>query len=161
MNKKQAGIIVTLLALIVCAAVIAAKVNMGNPLDAITNGTVSQEKDSDDFFLTSKIARENEVATVLSNLLTIIEDKNISQAQRDEAASKHIMIATAKDQENQIEQALKSKGFEDVICTVENENTKVRVVVKAKELSEEQVVQIQDVAMGVSKFRDLEIQPRQ
>ena len=166
MNKKQAGIIVTLLALIVCAGILAAKVN--GPLDVSSNlsndGIFTLKSDtnkstkSTDFFVTSKMERETSDNLVIANYKALIDDKNASAAQRTEAEKKYISKTNEVDIENRVELNLKGKGFEDAICFIEN--NKARVIVKAKELSSQQRKQIQDVVKSIAKL-DVEIETKQ
>ena len=167
MNKKQAGIIVTLLALIVCAGILAAKVN--GPLDVssnlsndgiftLKNSANKSTSNSTDYFVTSKMERETSDNMVIANYKALIDDKNTSAAQKSEAEKKYISKTTEVDLENRVELNLKGKGFEDVICFIED--NKARVIVKAKELTTQQRKQIQDVVKSVAKL-DVEIETKQ
>jgi stage III sporulation protein AH len=165
MNKKQAGIIVTLLALIVCAGLLAVRVN--SPLNegmqevwTLNNKNDSTEKSTSDFLVSTKMERDNNQASVITGLQTVMNNDKLSQEQRDSASQKFTMLNLAQDQEMKIEQSLKSKGFESV-CFVENNNEKARVVVQAKELSAEQRKTIQDAIMSVAKYKDMEVQLKQ
>jgi stage III sporulation protein AH len=167
MNKKQAGIIVTLLALIVCAGILATKVN--GPLDPSVgfdngSGVFSMNKENNtstttDYFTTAKIDREQKDSMVLAQYKTMIDDKNVSQASRTEAEKKYLTKTTSQDYEHKIELNLKGKGFDDAICFIEE--NKARVIVKGKEISEQQRKQIKDVVMSVSKISTVEIELKQ
>ncbi|EET88441.1 stage III sporulation protein AH [Clostridium carboxidivorans P7] len=100
MNKKQAVIIVALLALIVCAGVLATKLN--NPLyvnggdNSSGKSTVSLNNNSSkdnksEFFEEAKITRDNKNAQTLQTLKTFIDDKNVSKDKKEDA-SKNIRI---------------------------------------------------------------------
>ena len=93
MTKKQAGIICTLLALIVCTALLAARLNNGglnDPTDLSTvitndNGEDQQALSTQDFFYNSKSEREQNEASTIQNLKAIAADKNTSDDQKKEA----------------------------------------------------------------------------
>ncbi|AYD40594.1 SpoIIIAH-like family protein [Clostridium fermenticellae] len=177
MNKKQGAIIVTLLVLIVCAGVMATKLN--NPLYVnggdSTSGksTVSFNNDKDEsksdtnkdtgenqYFDESKLTRDQKNAQTLQTLKTLIDDQNVTKSNRDEAAEKYTQLAMNTNYESKIETTLKSKGYEDVICSVED--NKARVVVKSKnKLTDKQTRDIKNVVVGISKVQDVEIETKQ
>lgn len=63
----------------------------------------------------------------------------------------------ARDYETRIELSIKSKGYEDVICFIDGDNAKV-VVKTNEELTQEKMVEIQDIVMNVSKVYDVDIE---
>lgn len=173
MNKKQAGIIVTLLALIVCAGILAAKVN--GPLE-VTNGDFNSEgiftlnndkkdtgKTSTDAFTSTRDQKEQLDQQTMASLKQIMDDKNVAEANRNDATKKYNAIAVAQNHEQKIEQILKGKGFDDVICYLEDDNSKARVVVKSKdkELSSAQGKTIKDVVYSQAKISNVEVQLQQ
>lgn len=180
MNKKQAAIIVTLLILIVCAGVLATKLN--NPLYVnggdSTSGksTVSFNNDKSDsskdnsksdkdssksqYFDESKLTRDQKNAQTLQTLKTLIDDQNVTKDNRDEAAKKYTQLAMNTNYESKIETTLKSKGYEDVICSIED--SKARVVIETKDkLTDKQTRDIKNVIVEISKVQDVEIETKQ
>lgn len=166
MNKKQAGIILSLLALIICAGVLAAKVNSSMQ----DLGTVSITEDIDntsseknnvgvDFFYEAKIERDKSGSETLQHLSEVIDSENVSQLDRDRAATQKIALVMDQENETKIELALKGKGFENVLCFIEQD--KARIFVKSsEELTENQRRQIQEVVMSVSKIKNIEIEQK-
>ncbi|WP_333860378.1 SpoIIIAH-like family protein [Clostridium sp.] len=182
MNKKQAVIIVTLLALIVCVGVVATKLN--SPINYVNgldnnesgNSTVSsssstkskstesntaQSKDSkSQFFEETRLTRDQKNAETLQTLKNFIDDQNVSQNNRADAEKKYTALAMNANYEMKIESTLKSKGYEDAICSVEND--KVRVIIKNKEkLTDKNTREIKDVVMSISKMQDVEIEVKE
>lgn len=169
MNKKQAFIIATLLVLIVCAGILATKVNSplyvnGNDLGgqkstfSLNNNKTSSS--ATDFFVEQKSNREHANATTTANLKALIDDQNASKEQRDAASKKYMTVTMAFQNEQKIEASLKAKSFEEAVCTINDD--KVSVIVKSKEkLTDKQVKQIQDVVMSITKIKDVEIDYRQ
>ena len=171
MNKKQAGIILTLLALIVCAGILAARVN--GPLE-VTNDSYNNEgssvfnwskKDSTstktDVFVSEKINRENKDAQTLAAIKAIVDDKSVAEASKTDALKQYSMKTKQMDYESRIEQTLKLQGFDDVICLLEADNSKARVIVKTKELTAQQRKKIQDVVVSIANIKNVEIENKQ
>ena len=165
MNKKQAGIILALLALIVIAGVAATKVNgpMGDVADSDWNfgqTTASLEDNKDENYFdeqrTQKVTKDSESVEALK---TIINNENVPSEERASAAKKQEVLITKSNNENRIETTLKTKGFEDVLCIIEED--KVRVIVKSsEELTAQQRQQIQEVATSISKLPMVEIEQK-
>jgi stage III sporulation protein AH len=170
MNKKQAGIILTLLALIVCAGILAARVN--GPLE-VTNdgynegssvfnwGSKESASSNTDVFVAEKLNRQNSDAQTISTLKAIVDDKNVSEANKSDALKQYTMKTKQVDLQNQIEQQLRIKGFDEAICIIKADNTKANVIVKAKELTAQQRKVIQDVVTSTSGIKSVEIENKQ
>lgn len=62
------------------------------------------------------------------------------------------------DKESRIEVNVKNQGFEDVLCSIEG--NKVRVVVKADEVTEADSASIQEIAENVSGISDVIIESK-
>jgi stage III sporulation protein AH len=168
MNKKQAGIIVTLLALIVCAGILAARVN--GPLEVsnldsgsgVFNLNTNEEKSSSnsDFFVSAKLERDQNDAKVLASFQTMIQDKNVSKASKEKAEEDYLAKTTDIDHEGKIEINVKSLGFSDAICLIEN--NKAKVIIKGQEVTEKQRKQIQDIVKNVAGSKvEVEVQVQQ
>lgn len=174
MNKKQAVIIVTLLALIVCVGVLATKVNSPFSVadnqntnsgksavsfnsNATSTKNASNKNSKSQFFEEAKLNRDQKDAETLQKLKNLVDDKNVSQQNRADAEKKYTDLAMSTDYESKIETTLKSKGYDDVICSVEN--GKIRVIVKkSDDLTDKDTREIKDVVMGISKMEDVEIE---
>ncbi|GAA0689439.1 MULTISPECIES: SpoIIIAH-like family protein [Clostridium] len=165
MNKKQAGIILALLALIVIAGVAATKVNgpMGDVADSDWNfgqTTASVEENKEENYFdeqrTQKITKDSESVEALK---TIMNNEKVPSEERASAAKKQEVLITKSNNENRIETTLKTKGFKDVLCIIEED--KVRVIVKSsEELTAQQRQQIQEVATSISKLPMVEIEQK-
>ncbi|WP_411679225.1 SpoIIIAH-like family protein [Clostridium thailandense] len=171
MNKKQGIIIATLLVLIVCAGVLATKLN--NPLyvngddsssgksSAVSFNNSSQKNNkTSSFFEETRLDRDQKNAQTLQTLKNFIDDKNVSKENRDEASKKYTDLAMNTNYESKIETTLKSKGYEDVICSIED--SKARVIVKGKDkLTDKDTREIKNVVVGIAKIQDVEIEVKQ
>ncbi|MDU5110152.1 MAG: SpoIIIAH-like family protein [Clostridium sp.] len=173
MTKKQFGIIFTLMALIVCVGVIAAKINktgLNDPTDfsqVISQQGTEEDKDKDkdketlgsqDYFFSLRSEKEKEDAITLQNLDALIADANTSQEAKDLATNNRLEKTTLMDKESRIEVGIKNKGYEDVLCSIDG--SKVRIVIKADELDDAATASIQEIAENVSGISDIIIDPK-
>lgn len=174
MTKKQFGIIFTLMALIVCVGVIAAKINktgLNDPTDfsqVISQQGTEEDKDKDkdkatlgsqDYFFTLRSEKEKEDAITLQNLDALIADANTSQEAKDLATNDRLEKTMLMDKESRIEVGVKNKGFEDVLCSIEG-GSKVRIVVSSDELTDAETASIQEIAENISGISDVIIEPK-
>lgn len=174
MTKKQFGIIFTLMALIVCIGVIAAKLNktgLNDPTDfsqVISQGT-EENKDNEkkddketlgtqDYFYSLRSERDQKDAATIQQLTSLKNDVNTSQEQKDLADNELREKTMVIDKESRIEVNVKNQGFEDVLCSIEG--NKVRVVVKADEVTEADSASIQEIAENVSGISDVIIESK-
>ena len=174
MTKKQFGIIFTLMALILCVGVIAAKLNktgLNDPTDfsqVISQGT-EENKDNEkkddketlgtqDYFYSLRSERDQKDAATIQQLTSLKNDVNTSQEQKDLADNELREKTMVIDKESRIEVNVKNQGFEDVLCSIEG--NKVRVVVKADEVTEADSASIQEIAENVSGISDVIIESK-
>lgn len=166
MNKKQAGIILTLMALIICTGILAAKVNgpIGDvgttDLSALKNLKDTKQTSKSDYFTYAKAEKEQTQTRAIQTLQGIIQDKNTSKENKDKATAEFTKLTTDQKHANSIELSLKGKGYDDAICLIEN--NQARVFVKSKEkLTQKQTNQIQEVIVGISQIKDVIIEAKE
>ncbi|AAM24514.1 stage III sporulation protein AH [Caldanaerobacter subterraneus subsp. tengcongensis MB4] len=87
--------------------------------------------------------REINRSRSIDALKEIVENKNTSQATRDEAQKQIIKLTEITNQEMIIENLIKAKGFQDAVVMIDNGI--VNVIVQADKLSEEEVAQIVEI----------------
>lgn len=87
--------------------------------------------------------REVNRSRSIDALKEIVENKNTSQATRDEAQKQIIKLTEITNQEMIIENLIKAKGFQDAVVMIDNGI--VNVIVQADKLSEEEVAQIVEI----------------
>ena len=173
MTKKQFGIIFTLMALIVCVGVIAARINktgLNDPTDfsqVISQQGTEDDKDTEndketignqDYFYSLRSEKDQKDAVTMQQLNELIADEQTSQEQKDLAANELREKTMMKDQEGRIEVNVKNKGFDDVLCSIEGST--VRIVVKAEELTEVDTASIQEIAENISGISDVIIESK-
>lgn len=164
MNKKQSGIIVTLVVLIVFAGYLATKVN--GPL-YVNDGDFSTEKSaislkesksSSTFFVEAKLTREQNNATTLQTIKSLIDDDNTPEEQKATASEQYLNIAMASQKEEDVELALKAKGFEEALCSIADNKVEILVKSDKKELTKEELLKIQDVVMSKTNIENIDVQ---
>lgn len=169
MNRKQGIIIVTLLVLIVCAGILAARVNsplyvnddsLGVGKSTLSLNSSDKKASSASFFAETRLSRDQKDSQTLQTLKTLMDDQNVSKENRDVAAKKYTSLANASANENKIESLLKTKGFDEAIAFLDED--KVRVIIQSKEqLTDKQTRQIKDIVMGITKIKDIEIETKE
>lgn len=95
------------------------------------------------YIASTKMEREQTYAKAKENLQSIIEDANVSNAQKEEAVAKKTALSDTMEKEAATEQLLGSKGFLNSIVTIQNGS--VDVCVQAEELSSVEKAQIEDI----------------
>jgi stage III sporulation protein AH len=107
--------------------------------------TADTTKTTDDtyYFETSKLERNNMYSELLETYQNVYNNTNSTNVEKDDAINKITAINNTKNAIMICENLIKAKGFENVIIFV-NDNS-ASVVVKTKELTTEQVAQIQNI----------------
>ena len=111
-----------------------------------TNSAIEEEKTDNvdnQYFTQSKLDRDNMYSQMIETYQKILSNSSISETQRNIAQQE---IQNINNQKNAImisENLIKNKGFEDVVIFV-NDNS-VNVIIKAEELKQEQIAQIQNI----------------
>ena len=177
MTKKQMGIIFTLLALIVCTALLAGKLNKSglNPDEDLAAVLSEQDltdskdegKDTDkdtatlaaaDFIYEAISERDERVAQTTQELNNQLENPNIDENSKTVAASELQKLTLRVDMERTIESALKNKGYEYSICMISQDDKKVDITIKADNIDETESAIIQQIVENTSGIKDVTIQ---
>ena len=161
MTKKQSGIIFTLLALILCVGVLAAKLNTGglnDPTDLSQVLPTQKINDQDaevlnqqNNFYDSRSERDQMDSATIQTLKSQISDQNTSKEQQVAAQKELTQKTMVQDNEGRIELGIKNKGYEDALCRLDS--NKATVIVKsATALQENETIAIQEIVQDVSKM---------
>lgn len=103
----------------------------------ITNITV------EDYFAESRLTRDKMYSQMLESYQKILESSNISESQKQIATQEISNINNKKNAIMICENLIKNKGIEDV-CIFVNDKS-ISVIVKAINLEEEQIAQVQNI----------------
>jgi stage III sporulation protein AH len=158
-GKKKIILIVALVVLLVGAGYLNYRLSMAPAADAAdsvvndagpqsTVDSLSGEVElpvmsTGDYFADYKQNRENVRNKEISYLDSIIDDTKSDADTLKDAQAQKMEIVTSMEKELTIEGLLNAKGFEDAIVTVHK--GAVNIVVKMKEISDQQAVQILDI----------------
>ena len=109
-----------------------------------TNSNVSVIIDEDDeYFANSKLEREKMYSQMLETYQKILENTTISEEQKSIASSEITKIGNTRNAIMICENLIAIKGFEEAVILANGES--VNVVIKAKELTTEEIAQIQNI----------------
>ena len=97
----------------------------------------------DEYFMNARLERQkarDESVETLANTLSL---GNLTEEEKEVAASKALEVSGFIESENKIETLVKAKGFEECLAFVDNK--KVKVIVKTEGLTPEQAAQIKNI----------------
>ena len=110
----------------------------GTPGEAVLTGGTATAVVSQ-----AKITREQMRAKNKETLQKIIDDKNLTEAQKNEAVNKLVSITTLAEKEVAVEMLLAGKGFRDSVVSLTEDSADI--VVNSKDLTEAKRAQIEDI----------------
>ena len=108
-----------------------------------TVDTWGKVTDSSQYFNSSRLSRETMYSQMIESYQKILENQTISADQKAIAQTEIKNINNTKNAIMICENLIKTKGFEDLIIFVND--TSISVILKAKELSQEQIAQVQNI----------------
>ena len=115
--------------------------------ETVTENTVSETSvpavSDNQYFAESKLEREKMYSQMLESYQKIINNSQISDTQKEISQNEIKKINDTKNAIMISENLLKDKGFEDLIIFVNGDS--ISVVIKAKELTQEQIAQVQNI----------------
>ena len=95
------------------------------------------------YFITSKLDRNKMYSETLEKYQEKYKNANATAEQKQEALKKINNINNTKNAIMIAENLIKNKGFQDLIIFINGDS--ISIIVKAKELKEEQIAQIQNI----------------
>lgn len=110
----------------------------GTPGEAVlTSGT------ADSTVAQAKVSREQVRAQNKETLQAIIDNTNLSDAEKQDAVAQMVQMTELSEQENAIETLMATKGFPEAVVSLTEDSADV--VVKADELTDANRAQIEDI----------------
>ena len=112
------------------------------PNEVNTSTTVT-ENSGDQYFAERRLERDKMYSQMLESYQKILSNNQISETQKEISENE---IKKINDTRNAImiaENLIKNKGFQDLIIFINGDS--ISIIVKAKELKEEQIAQIQNI----------------
>lgn len=113
---------------------------------------ISKEASSQNrnYYIEYKLSRDKLRASLVDRLDTIVSNEKTDEKTRSEAQREIMTIGKISEKELQIEGLIKSKGFEDSLVVLTEED--VKVIISASELTEQDMVKILDIVKEETKF---------
>lgn len=96
-----------------------------------------------DFFASAKLQREQVRAKNKETLMSVVDNNNLTEAQKQEALDKVIEMTAISEKENAAETWLEAKGFDGAVVTIID--GKVDVIVGVHNATEQTIAQIEDI----------------
>lgn len=96
-----------------------------------------------DFFASAKLTREQTRAKNKEMLMELVDNTSLTETQKQDAVDQVVEMTTIAEKEGSTEILLGAKGFEDVVVNMMDGG--VDVIVNAKELTEQQMAQVEDI----------------
>lgn len=117
----------------------------------------SEETVADDYFTNARLEKQKARDSALTILKENSEKENISQQERDKAASNMESLATGAVTEARVESLIKAKGFKDCVALINDEA--VNIIVKAPEggLTASDTTKIKDIVISEAKVKPSQI----
>lgn len=110
----------------------------------ITTTTSSiANKETQEYFSSSRLNRETMYSQMLESYQKILENESIGETQKSIAQTEIQNINRTKNKIMICENLIKTKGIEDLVIFVNDKS--ISVVVRANELSQEQIAQMQNI----------------
>ena len=109
--------------------------------------SVASEKAAD-YFAKAKVARQKARDEATDTIKEILDDTKSSEETKKEAVKQAASIAKVIEQEANIENLIKAKGFEECLAFIQN--GECSIVVKGEPLNESLAIAIKDIVTGQS-----------
>lgn len=108
-----------------------------------TTQTPTQEIISDEYFLNTKLQRDNMYSQILETYQKMLDSTTISAEQKSIAQNEITKINNIKNAIMISENLIKTKGFKDVVVFVNAES--INVIINAEKLKQEEIAQVQNI----------------
>ena len=111
-----------------------------NEVNTSTNVT---ETSGDQYFAELRLERDKMYSQMLESYQKILSNSQISETQKEISENEIKKITDTRNAIMIAENLIKNKGFQDLIIFINGDS--ISIIVKAKELKEEQIAQIQNI----------------
>lgn len=115
--------------------------------EAMNNEVLSSNRN---YFVEYRLSRDKLRANLVDRLDDIVNNSNTKESLRTQAQEEIIKIGKHSEKELQIEGLIKSKGFDDALVFLTDDD--IKVVVSCVELSEQDMVKILDIVKSETKY---------
>ena len=112
-------------------------------VDATT--TVTEENS---YFSSARVERQNSRDETLEKLQAVVDSADESEEAKKTASDKIAQISASISNENKIETLVCAKGVKNCLAVINEDSTRVDVIVDTDDLSDTLIMQIKDIAMA-------------
>ena len=117
----------------------------------LVNKNENKFKKNGNYIKQAKLDRNSAYDEIIENNNKLLSSQNLTQEERDKVIEQSINLTEKRNQQESIENQIKNKKFiED--CVVYIDDNRVSVIIKAKDISKEEIAQIKDIVCGVTNF---------
>lgn len=109
----------------------------------INTSTTVTETSGDQYFAELRLERDKMYSQMLESYQKILSNSQISETQKEISENEIKQINDTRNAIMIAENLIKNKGFQDLIIFINGDS--ISIIVKAKELKEEQIAQIQNI----------------
>ncbi|MBL4937047.1 SpoIIIAH-like family protein [Clostridium sp. YIM B02515] len=119
---------------------------------------IQRQPSKTDFFVQSRLNRDQTLSKIISTYKAMLDDKNISMEAKNTLEKKLKEEINNANMENKIEVILNGKGFGDSFAAI-SDNNRVTIFVRSKhkKLNSQSAKIIQDVLMETANIKDVEV----
>lgn len=114
-----------------------------NETEQNTTQTNSSTVSTDDYFTKSKLERETMYSQMLESYENVLNSSNSLETQKQSATDEIKKINDTKNSIMICENLIQTKGFENCIVFVNGDS--ISVIIKSKEMKQEEVAQVQNI----------------
>lgn len=122
-------------------------------------GATTQPTTENEYFSSARLKRQNARDTSIEKLQAVIDKTDESEKARKEASSQIARLSNHITIENKIETLVTAKGVNNCLAVINEDGSRVDVIVDVEELSDNTILQIKEIAMQQLKcsFSDVSI----
>lgn len=104
-----------------------------------------------EYFSSARVDRQNARDSALSQLQSVVDSSEESSDAKNTAAEKIADISSYIEIENKIETLVQAKGVSNCLAVVNEDGTRVDVIIDSEELSDDLALQIKEIAVAQLK----------
>jgi stage III sporulation protein AH len=100
-----------------------------------------------EYFSSARLERQNARDESLEKLQKVVDSSQEKEAAHKEAADKIAEISENITAENKIETLIKAKGINNCLAVINNDGSRVDIIIDSKELNDTIVLQVKEIAV--------------
>lgn len=108
--------------------------------------TEAQKNEENNYFSSARMDRQNARDSSLEELQKVVNSTDENDDSRKVAAEKIASISSFIEIENKIESLVKAKGVQNCLAIVNDDGSRVDIIVDSTELTDELILQIKEIA---------------